>query len=143
MTTARDHFDCTPQQYHSGLDKLWAALEISGVQDEDVFTLTAREVNRLQAIVDKLPGWQPFATAPKDNTEIIVWRKDAGSFAAIFSPPNQECRDMAEADGDDNDWCWFTSQDEDLTGNLPTLWMPMPIPDERQVAEAAKERSDD
>ncbi len=52
-TAARDHFDCTPQQYHSGLYILWAALGLTGVQDEDVFTLAAAELERLQAIVDK------------------------------------------------------------------------------------------
>ena len=37
----RDCFDLTPQQYHGGLDKLWAALGITDVQDDDVFTLAA------------------------------------------------------------------------------------------------------
>jgi hypothetical protein len=40
----RDHFDLTPQQYHGGLDKLWTALGLTGVQNEDVFTLAARAI---------------------------------------------------------------------------------------------------
>lgn len=41
----RDEFGgITPQQYHAGLDKLWEALGIEGVQDEDVFTLAARAI---------------------------------------------------------------------------------------------------
>lgn len=41
----RDTFDCTPQQYHAGIDKLWVALGLTGVQDEDVFTLAARAID--------------------------------------------------------------------------------------------------
>lgn len=41
---ARDEFGCTPQQYHAGLDKLWVALGLTEVQDEDVFTLAARKI---------------------------------------------------------------------------------------------------
>jgi hypothetical protein len=40
----RDRYDCTPQQYHGGLDKLWAAIGVNGVQDEDVFTMSARAI---------------------------------------------------------------------------------------------------
>lgn len=42
----RDRFDLTPEQYHAGLDKLWAALGVEGVQDEDVFTLSARAIEK-------------------------------------------------------------------------------------------------
>lgn len=42
----RDTFDLTPEQYHGGLDKLWAALGLTTVQDEDVFTLSARVIAR-------------------------------------------------------------------------------------------------
>ncbi len=47
----RDHFDCTPQQYHAGLDKLWEALQVSGVteaetSDQDVWTLAVRAIER-------------------------------------------------------------------------------------------------
>lgn len=42
----RDTFDLTPQQYHGGLDKLWKALGLTDVQDEDVFTLSARVIAR-------------------------------------------------------------------------------------------------
>ena len=63
----RDSFDCTPQQYHAGLDKLWAALGLEGVQDEDCFTLAAREIERLKKIAAMItcpmcgyePGYKP------------------------------------------------------------------------------------
>jgi len=50
----RDHFDCTPQQYHAGLDKLWRALGVTGVQDEDVFTLVEKEIGRLREAYELL-----------------------------------------------------------------------------------------
>jgi hypothetical protein len=43
--SGRDTFDLTPQQYHAGLDKLWSALGLTGIQDEDVFTLAARAID--------------------------------------------------------------------------------------------------
>ena len=39
-------FDCTPRQYHARVDKLWEALGLTEVQDEDVFTLAARAIGR-------------------------------------------------------------------------------------------------
>ena len=52
--TERDSFDCTPQQYHGGLDKLWAALNVEGVQDEDAFTLAAKRIAELEGEVERL-----------------------------------------------------------------------------------------
>ena len=52
MTDPYDSFDITPRHYHDGVDKLWDALQITGVQDEDVFTLAARKIKDLQARVD-------------------------------------------------------------------------------------------
>ena len=52
--SGRDSFDCTPQQYHGGLDKLWEALGLTEVQDEDVFTLSARRMKQLQAENEQL-----------------------------------------------------------------------------------------
>ena len=41
-------YGCTPAQYHAGLDKLWKALRVVEVQDEDVFTLAARKIKLLE-----------------------------------------------------------------------------------------------
>jgi hypothetical protein len=68
--------------------------------------------------------WRWFETAPKDGTEIIVYRVDAGVFTAAFIPP-----EMPHGfDADEDDWCWFSASGEDLTGDLPTHWMPLPVP---------------
>ncbi len=34
-------YGLTPEQYHAGLAKLWAALGLVGVQEQDVFTLAS------------------------------------------------------------------------------------------------------
>ena len=41
-------FECTPEQYHASIDKLWEALEVKGVQQEDCFTMAANEIIRLR-----------------------------------------------------------------------------------------------
>jgi hypothetical protein len=54
----RDTFDCTAQQYHAGLDKLWEAMpEYKAVEDvekddyaDDVFSLAAKTIQKLRAM---------------------------------------------------------------------------------------------
>jgi len=51
----RDSFDCTPQQYHAGLDKLWAAMpRYVSSTDEDVFTLAAEEIGWLREALEDI-----------------------------------------------------------------------------------------
>lgn len=50
----RDSFDLTPQQYHAGLDKLWNALDVTGVQKDDVFTMASKEIQSLKQTVREL-----------------------------------------------------------------------------------------
>ena len=52
--TYRDRFDCTPQQYHAGVDKLWSVLNVSGPQDDDVYTLTVKEITKLREEITRL-----------------------------------------------------------------------------------------
>ena len=66
----RDHFDISPQQYHAGLDKLWHTLGVKGTQDEDVFTLSSKEILKLRKWIEEnvkctckywrcsCPGWR-------------------------------------------------------------------------------------
>lgn len=64
--------------------------------------------------------WRSFESAPKDGTQIIVWRADAGVFTAqwIFD---------ANDDGDcGTEGNWFDNTGDDLTGDLPTMWQPLP-----------------
>lgn len=51
MTDPRNNFDLSPQQYHAGLDKLWKALDVTGVQKDDVFTMASKEIQSLKRAV--------------------------------------------------------------------------------------------
>lgn len=49
-------FGCSPAQYHGAIDKLWEALGVTEVQEEDCFTLAAKEIVRLRNRVKELEG---------------------------------------------------------------------------------------
>lgn len=73
---------------------------------------------RVQAVVEAASmSWRPFNTAPEDGSIIIAYRADAGAFLA-----HNVCTEDCE------EGCWFTTDGEDLTGDLPTHWMPTPEP---------------
>jgi len=57
--------------------------------------------------------WRPISTAPRDETEILVWWSDRVAIASW----NLECQNWQEyPDGD------F----EDIAGEEVTHWMPLP-----------------
>lgn len=66
--------------------------------------------------------WQPIETAPRDGTEILAYRRDAGVFTIHFVAP----ADMIVSD--DEEPCWFSLNGDDLTDDMPTHWMPLPKP---------------
>lgn len=67
-------------------------------------------------------AWQPFETAPMNRTEILAYRPDAGVFVVIYCPARTQ-----DGEEDEDNCCWFTAGGgEDLTGDLPTHWMPLP-----------------
>lgn len=58
--------------------------------------------------------WRPIEEAPKDGTEFIAYRPDAGVFTASYDPEQE---------------CWFANHGyEDITDDQPTHWMPLPPP---------------
>jgi hypothetical protein len=58
--------------------------------------------------------WRPIETAPRDGTEFLAYRPDAGVFTASY---------------DDEQECWFANYGfEDIVDDLPTHWMPLPPP---------------
>ena len=76
--TMRSQFDCTPEQYHAGLDKLWAALGVSGPQEHDVFTLVAAEIEQLRRLnQDKFNHLQAYCRAASIDKRKIQLLHDA------------------------------------------------------------------
>lgn len=65
--------------------------------------------------------WQPFETAPRDRTVILVYRPDAGVFTALYTPALAE-----DGEEDEDNYCWFTVQGEDIDNDPPTHWRPLP-----------------
>ncbi len=73
-------FDCTPRQYHARVDKLWEALGLTEVQDEDVFTLAARAIGRsvndtaeLRSPRGKTGLTTPTSSKPESTIKLNAW----------------------------------------------------------------------
>ncbi len=90
--------------------------------------------------------WQPIETAPKDGTEVLGFRGDAGVFVMRWIAPVDFLteRELADPYGEDRDWeeepDWFYAdfiQGGRLDGaEAPTHWMPLPLaPTETPEAE--------
>lgn len=93
--------------------------------DADIARDARDEIERLRAASQ----WQSIETAPKDGTEVIVYRRDAGAFTAHYISPY----DVGVSDDDEPSW--FTVCGEDLTGDLPTHWQPLPSPPTQEATE--------
>lgn len=79
--------------------------------------------------------WRDISTAPKDGTEILAFREDAGIFiarwdcgASFLTSEEIEVMDMSDEDLHAEDWfCADFVCGARLDGYLaPTLWMPLP-----------------
>ena len=88
-------------------------------------------------------SWQPIATAPKDGTEILVWRADCGILLARWDAPenflsDRECEELGES-AEQYDWlCADFVAGGRLEGSeTPTHWHP--LPDEPPAPGAGKE----
>ena len=102
--------------------RLWAFAQMASVWIEGGGGGSPGEWEAMKAseadLLKRLTGsgrWQPFDTAPAADLPILVFREDAGIFLARFC----ECYEGAGL-------CWFTEEGEDLTGDLPSHWMPLP-----------------
>ena len=88
--------------------------------------------------------WQPIETAPKNLTEILGYRCDAGVFVMVYGSPedmmtdleiDQVLKEEPDADWlDIEDWfCYMQDGSIRLAGDeAPTHWMPLPEPPENQ-----------
>ncbi|WP_442935585.1 DUF551 domain-containing protein [Nitratireductor sp. CH_MIT9313-5] len=72
--------------------------------------------------------WQPIETAPQDGSVILVYRSDAGVFAAHYV--EEDAHLSTALNPPEGNCYWFSTSGEDLTGDMPTHWMPLPSPPE-------------
>ncbi len=79
--------------------------------------------------------WQDIETAPRDGTEILVWRSDAGVFLARYTSMDVfltagELEDYDDADIYIEDWFYadFVQGGRLDKSEAPTHWMPLPEP---------------
>lgn len=97
-------------------------------------------------------GWMPIETAPRDGTEILVWREDCGPFMAKWTCAN-DLRTMSDRERDELDeeslfsYDWFGGDSE---GNfradgseVPTHWMPLPADPDATPSPAPAALTDD
>ena len=99
-------------------------------------TWQARASLAQQAGEDARDGWQPIETAPKDGTEILLWREDCGQFIGAYTSydayaSERECEELDEASLFQKDWFgagipWGMERMEG--SDVPTHWMPLPPP---------------
>jgi hypothetical protein len=83
-------------------------------------------------------GWLSIESAPKDGTEILIWREDCGVLMGRYCSAN-ELSTMSDKERDEldevslfqEDW-WGGDADGGgyrLEGSeLPTHWLPLPLP---------------
>jgi len=66
--------------------------------------------------------WQPIETAPKDGTEILVWRKPIRVVAQWVKKD--------QSFGVEDSWTFLTEAEGYDSDYRPTHWMPLPLPPE-------------
>lgn len=75
--------------------------------------------------------WRPITTAPKDGSEILLYREDSGVFLGRWIAP---CEFINEGEYDGAGWDepgWFFAdfvQGGRVTDGAPTLWASIPLP---------------
>lgn len=84
-------------------------------------------------------GWQDFSTAPEDGSVILVFRPDAGVFTAHFV--EEDAHLSSPERPPEGDEFWFSTCGEDLTGDLPTHWRPLPAPPQNPAPATKNEGS--
>lgn len=89
---------------------------------------------------------QSFDSAPRDGTEILAWREDAGWLLIRWVAPcdflnEKELEQMALEDTEDPDWFYadFVSGGR-LDCGEPTHWMPMPDAPNADSSDGANQK---
>ena len=85
MSDLRDQFDCTPRQYHAGLDILWEAIEGHDLDGETVYRKCASRIASLEAEVERLRE-QLGSTQEEEDAARVAARVTATDAAAARIP---------------------------------------------------------
>jgi hypothetical protein len=118
--------------YSKGLYGLAVEYKIPAQRIADYVQHFERSIRRLHGIAAlsasprPAEGWRPFATAPQDGTVILAYRPDAGVFTAHYV--EEDAHISTYLNPPEGDFYWFSTGGEDLTGDEPTHWMPLPSP---------------
>lgn len=84
-----------------------------------------------------MTDWQPIETAPKDGTEVLLWRRDSGVFLGRWIAPEEFMNEVemnqalldGEEDRAESDWFYADFlYGGRVTDGTPTHWMPLPEP---------------
>ena len=114
----------TEDMIAKGLEAYWP-----DVDPHHHYSNGERMVDALRAAISAAPSpWRPFSEVKESPDPILVYRKDAGILTAQFVPPYSL--------DDNGEPCWFTTSGEDLTGDLPSLFMPLPEPPKEDQTDA-------
>lgn len=122
-------------RYRAERIRPWKASEAI---DQLVILEAAAEIERLRAASQ----WQPIATAPKDGTEFIAYRDDAGPFLLRWScaydmmtERELEQSMMTEDEMHEPDWFFADFATGGRLNDGFTHWMPLPSPPIQEVGE--------
>ncbi len=87
-------------------------------------------------------GWRPISEAPKDGTELLGWRKDAGTLLIRWTAPayflnDRELETLSEESAITEGWFFADFVQGDRLqdgGETPTHFRPLPPPPESNEA---------
>jgi len=125
------------------MQKLREALRFSASRSVMSSADEARILSALSAQVQDVAGWQDISTAPKDGSEILLYREDCGvllgrwiscsDFVVDGDPSAEFCQ--SDEEWEEPDWFGadFVSGFRITNDGLPTHWMALP------TAPAAKQ----
>jgi len=96
---------------------------------------TLEDINKqeVSAVASNVGLWRLIETAPKDMTEILGWREDAGVMLIRWTAPidfltESELDELDEETADAEDWFFadFVTGGRLEGSEAPTHWMPLP-----------------
>ena len=103
------------QWEHMTLEERSRAIEEAVASDPRFEAGLMAVAERMKAFAPMVQAWQPIGTAPKDETEILLWFSEMEACHTGSWDGRQWRIDYAE--GDHSDW-------------VVTHWMPLPDPPE-------------